>query len=77
MKTIETMRQDIQKYLETADDETVKMFHEMMDSGIDDISWDTLPDEVKTNVLAALEESKNGEVIPHEEIQKRYQKWLK
>jgi len=50
--------------------------HAMLEVDANNGWWDSLPDEIKTDVEAALAESEKGEVIPHAEIQKRYKKWL-
>ncbi len=38
--------------------------------------WNTMPDSVKADVEAALEESENGQTVPHSEIMKRHQQWI-
>jgi predicted transcriptional regulator len=37
---------------------------------------DEMPDNVRADVKASLAEAKRGELIPHEEIEQRYSKWL-
>ena len=70
------MRQEVKKYIDTADVKVVKMMHAMLEVDAENDWWDEMPDNVKVDVDAALMESKNGEVIPHAEIQKRYKKWI-
>lgn len=36
--------------------------------------WDELPDEVKKSIEIGLKQAENGEVIPHEEVMKKYEK---
>jgi hypothetical protein len=76
MDTVKTMRQQVKKYIDTADAKVVKMMHAMLEVDADNDWWDAMPDNVKANVAAALEESEKGQTIPHAEIQKRYKKWL-
>jgi hypothetical protein len=71
MDSIKTMRQEVKKYIETADANVVKMMHAMLEVDADSSWWEKLPDEIKKDVEAALEESEKGEVIPHAEMQKR------
>ncbi len=52
------------------------MMHAMPEVNADEDWWDTMPDNVKADLEAALSEADKGELIPHEEIKKRYQKWL-
>ncbi|MHC1778056.1 MAG: hypothetical protein AB9834_21825 [Lentimicrobium sp.] len=38
--------------------------------------WNTISEEERNEIKQGLEEELNGEVIPHEEILKKYKKWL-
>lgn len=76
MDSIKILRQEVKKYIETADAKVVKMMHAMLAVDAGTGWWDSLPDEVRADVEAALDESEKGEVTSHEEIQKRYRKWL-
>ena len=38
--------------------------------------WDTISDEEREEIEQGLEEAERGEVIPHEEVMKKYEKWL-
>jgi predicted transcriptional regulator len=60
MSTEKTMRQEVKKYIDTADVNW----------------WDTMPDKILADVETALIESEKGQVIPHTEIKKRYSKWI-
>lgn len=76
MNPVKVMRQEVKKYIDTADEKVVKMIHAMLEVDSDTGWWNSIPDNVKADVEAAIQESENGDTIPHEEIQKRYQKWL-
>ena len=76
MNTEKTMRQEVKKYIDTADLKVVKMMHAMLEVDADNDWRDTMPAKVKADVEAALTESEKGQVIPHAEIQKRYKKWV-
>ena len=39
--------------------------------------WEELPDKVKVSVLRGLKQSEKGETIPHNQVMKKYSKWLK
>lgn len=75
MDSVDLMREEVKKYIETADEKVVKMMHAMLEVNADEDWWDTMPDNVKADVEAALSEADKGELIPHEEIKKRYEKW--
>jgi hypothetical protein len=76
MDTVKTMRQEVKNYIDKADPKVVRMMHAMLEADAESGWWDAMPDTVKADVEAALAESEDGSVIPHEEIQKRYKKWL-
>ncbi len=76
MNSEKALRQEVKKYIDTADVKVVKMMHAMLEIDADNGWWDSMPDGVKEDVEAALVESEKGEVIPHAVIQKRYKKWL-
>ncbi|MDP4131440.1 MAG: hypothetical protein Q8918_19775 [Bacteroidota bacterium] len=64
------------KYIETADAKVVKKMHAMLEMDANSSWWESLLDEIKTDVETALAESEKGEVTPHAEIQKRYKQWV-
>jgi hypothetical protein len=76
MSTEKTMRQEVKKYIDTADVKVVKMIHAMLEVDADNNWWDTMPDKILADVETALIESEKGQVIPHTEIKKRYSKWI-
>ncbi len=46
-------------------------------SGDSLLEWDELPDTIKLSVERGLAQSKAGKTVSHEEVMKRYKKWLK
>ncbi len=60
MNTEKAMRQEVKKYIDTADVKVVKMMHAMLEVDADNDWWDTIPDKVKADVEAALIESEKG-----------------
>ena len=76
MNSEKIMREEVKKYIDTADVKVVKMIHAMLEVDADNEWWDTMPDKVKADVEEALIESEKGQVIPHSEIKKRYKKWI-
>ena len=39
--------------------------------------YDTLHPALQASVERGMEQIKNGQTVPHEEVRKRYEKWLK
>jgi predicted transcriptional regulator len=48
----------------------------MLEADADNDWWSGMPASVKADLDAALQESAQGKLVPHEDIQKRYKKWL-
>jgi predicted transcriptional regulator len=38
--------------------------------------WETISTEEKAEIEQGLAEAENGDLIPHEEVMKKYKKWL-
>jgi hypothetical protein len=57
MNTEKIMRQEVKKYIDTADLKVVKMMHAMLEVDADNDWWDTMPGKIKADVEAALTES--------------------
>ena len=39
--------------------------------------WNELPEEVQQEIDLSAQEAKQGKAIPHEQIMKKYAKWLR
>ncbi len=40
------------------------------------LKWAELPEALQKEIEEGLEQAENGEVIDHDEVMKKYQKWL-
>ncbi len=76
MNPVKQMRQEVKKYIDDADETTVKMVYAMLEAKQEDEWWDTLPPKVKAEIDKALTELDKGKGIPHEEVLKKYSKWF-
>lgn len=76
MSTVASLRKDVSKYIETADERVVKMVHAMLEADKQSDFWDELPAVVKADVKTALKQSGQGKGKPHKEVMKKYSKWL-
>ena len=76
MSTVTSLRRDVKKYIETADDRVVKMVHAMLEADKETDFWDELPASVKADVKIALKQSDQGKGKPHSEVMKKYKKWI-
>ncbi len=75
---LDSVKVELARYiLETEDKAVIKNFKAVMDTASQDNWWDELPDEIKISVEKGLEQAERGEGIPHKEVMKKYNKWLK
>ncbi len=51
--------------------------HEKRHEENSDDFYDTLDPLLQASIERGLEQIKNGETVPHDEVKKRYEKWLK
>lgn len=70
MKDIATMREEIKKIIDLADETTVAMVYEMLDDNEDFLL--NLSEEQELGLQEAFRQSDKGEGLPHEELKKRY-----
>jgi hypothetical protein len=75
MDTVATLRKDVKKYIDTADNRVVKMVHAMLSADKETDFWDELMPVVKNDVKVALKQSAEGKGKSHQEVMKKYKKW--
>jgi hypothetical protein len=76
MNVEKLMRQEVKQYIDNADVKVVKMMHAMLEVDANNDWWDAMPNEIRKTVEKSILESEKGNVTPHPEIKKRYQKWI-
>ena len=76
MEQVKDLRSEVVKYIETADEKTVKMVHAMLEVDAGENWWDEMPDRKSRDVEAAMRESESGEGMSHEEVKKTYSQWF-
>ena len=75
MTTTEALRVQVKKYVDKADERSLRIVQTILEMEQNDDLWDALPDHVQVDVKEALVQSKNGEGITHEDVMKKYDKW--
>lgn len=75
MNEVATLRKDVKRYIETADDRVVKMVHAMLEADNKIDFWDELPTAVQKDVKEAIKQSVKGKGKPHSVVMKKYEKW--
>jgi predicted transcriptional regulator len=76
MSNTTALRKEVKKYVDKADDRTLKIVHAMLEAEQDYDSWDELPASLKASINRGLKQADKGIVIPHEEVIKKYKKWF-
>lgn len=76
MANVTILRKNVKKYIETADERVVKMVHALLEADSQIDLWDELPSTVQQDVEDAIKQSAKGKGKPHDEVMKKYNKWL-
>ena len=76
METADVLRKKVKKYIDNADDKTVQMVYAMLEAENKYDFWDELPDEVKADIDISLSQADSGQLIAHEDVMSKYNKWL-
>ncbi|MBI2729186.1 MAG: hypothetical protein HYX40_00260 [Sphingobacteriales bacterium] len=62
----EALRKEVKKYVDNADERTLKIVHAMLEAEQDFDNWNELPAELKASISRGLKQADEGNVIPHE-----------
>ncbi len=76
-KDIQEIRKQVKKYIDEADNTTVKMIYAMLETQQQSDWWDDLPENVKEEIDSAIQDLDQGKGIPHEKMQEMYPQWFK
>jgi predicted transcriptional regulator len=76
MDEVTLMKNQAKKYLDNADERTIKMVFAMLEVDAQKDWWDDLSDGAKNSIDRGLKDIEMGNVTPHEEVMKKYKKWL-
>jgi len=76
MDTVQ-LRKRVKKFIDEANEKELQMIYRMFEVEKEYDWWDELPEEIQQEIDLSVEEVKKGKNIPHEEVMKKYAKWLK
>ena len=78
MNNVETLKSEVKKYIDTADEKVVKMVHAMLEVDAEENDWwDEIPENIKDEINEAKKDLDNGKGIPHEEVKKMHPQWFR
>ena len=75
MTTTEALRKQVKKYIDHADDKSLRMVQAILELEQQKDFWDTLPEAVREDVRAAKRESSEGKGKSTAEVMKKYDQW--
>lgn len=64
----------LMRLLQTKDVNLLQKIDELFKNNIEEDFFDELPKEIQDSILKSIEQSKNGELISHEEVMAKYKK---
>lgn len=68
MTEIASMKKQIKKYIDSADEKVVKMVHAMLEINAQDDWWDEISEEAKGSIEKGLKDIEARRVTPHKEV---------
>lgn len=76
MQEAKDLREAVIEYIQTADEKTVRMIHAMLEVDAKEDWWDEITESHQQAIDKGIEQLDNGEGIPHDEVMRKYNKWL-
>ena len=68
------IRDEVNHYLENADERILKIVHAILEADAHEDFWDELPPAVQQNINTAIMQSEQGLGKSHEEVMNKYRK---
>ncbi len=77
MTVTEALRIKVKKYIDTADEKSLREVERILGMKHDDDNWwGALPEDVQQSVIKAIKEVDEGKGIPHDDVKKMYPQWF-
>ena len=73
---VKELKKEVKKHIDAADENTVRAVYKMLETGQQDDWWDVISDGERAAIQQGLKEMKAGKTTPHDEVMKKYSKWL-
>lgn len=68
------LREELKEQINNADERTLRLIHAII--GADKDCWDETGSEEKASINRGIKDSNEGKASTHEEVKKKYTKWL-
>jgi len=76
MRDVETLREEVKKYIDHADDHVLKMIHAMLKADSEADWWNDLDEDERASIERGIDDISKGRTVSHEEVVKQYSEWL-
>jgi hypothetical protein len=66
------IREEVNLYLENADERILKIVHNILKTDAEEDFWDELPINIQENIQTAIKQSEEGKGKSHKEVMAKY-----
>lgn len=77
MSELQVLRKQVKKFVDTASENELEMVYHLFDASRRTEWWDEISSEQKKAIDKGIKQLDKGDGIPHEEVMKKYAKWLR
>ena len=77
MADVNIFRKQVKKMVESASEKELELVYHLFEATNSNDWWDEIGDDQKNAIDKGIAQLNSGAGIPHEEIVKKYSKWLK
>ncbi len=77
MNELEELRKQVKKIVDTASEKELELVFHLLAASKRKDSWDEINFKQKDAIDKGLKQLDNGLGVPHEEVTRKYSKWLK
>lgn len=77
MREVNNLREQVKKFVDNASEEELELVYEIFEVANKADWWDEISPAQQRAIDKGLKQLDNGEGIPHKEVMKKYDKWLK
>ena len=75
MSDTRELKKRVKKYIDEADERTLKIVHAMLESNQDDW-YDSIDTKQKKSLQKSIKQAENDELISHKEVKKIIAQWI-
>lgn len=72
MLTATNIRNEVNQYLDNADERVLKIVHNILKTDAEADFWDEVPNAVQKNITTAIKQSEEGKGKPHKVLMAKY-----